>query len=147
MNMKHETKRTRGKIYLAISAILAALALALVVSAQETKSQEQVAGRKESMPSMMGMMEQCQQQCNSSMKQCQIMMSKLREVRNSSDAAKMRAAIDDAVNMCARVNQNMSTCMANMTNSCMGMMRMMERMHGGMDKGDIMRSDNPTGRQ
>ncbi len=140
--MKNETKKTNGKIRIAVVTSIAALGLAFLVQAQDTDSPRQRAGGRDSMPSMMGMMEQCQKQCDDGMKQCRDVMAKLREARDSNDAAKMRAAIDDSLKMCEQMSGNMSECMKNMTNSCMGMMRMMERMHGGMmGKGMMQQGD------
>jgi len=147
--MRNDTKGAGRKICVAIGLTLTTLVLGLVVSAQETKLQDENSKHGDSMPSMMGMMDQCQKQSASTMKQCQSMMGKLREARDSNDATKMRAAIDDAIATCANMNKNTSNSLENMTNSCMSMMRMMEMMHGGSmgTGGSMMRPEGPTGRQ
>src|SRR5260221_211639 len=117
--MKNKKDVICRNLNVAISVILTALALALVVSAQETKPAGPPTEQRDSRPSMPRMMQQFQTQCTSSMKQFQTMMSKLREARASNDAARMRAAIDDALAIGASMNKNMEK----MTNSCMSMTR------------------------
>lgn len=129
--MRSEGKRNIGKT-LAMTAILFGLVIAFAARAQESEPQDRRSGQNDSMPSMMEMMEHCQRVSDSSMKQCQVVRSKLSEARNSDDPEKMRSAIDDALQACAEMSQNVSGSMDEMMNSCRGMMRMMEMMHGGM---------------
>ena len=115
-----------------------AFALALVLHAQAPKAQDQSQAQRDSAPSMQGMMEQCEKQCNGTMQQCDAVMSRLREARDSNDAAKMRSAIDETLKMCEEMKGMMSQCTEENRKACMAMMDMMGQMHGGMM--------SPTGR-
>jgi len=110
-----------------------AFALALVLQAQAPKSQEQATTPpRESTPSMQSMMDQCAKQCDGTMQQCDAAISRLREARDSNDAAKMRSAIDEVLKMCEQMKGMMSQCTEENRKACMEMMDMMGRMHGGM---------------
>lgn len=111
---------------------IVAFAFALMLHAQAPKSQGQSTTPGDSTPSMQGMMDQCAKQCDGTMQQCDAMMGKLREARDSNNAAKMRSAIDDALKTCERMKGMMSQCTEENRKACMAMMDMMSRMHGGM---------------
>ncbi len=69
------------------------------------------------------MMKQCKTQCRQTTASIDKTMKQMDEAKQSNDPAKMRAAINDA-------EKNLSG-MKNHMNTCMNMMDMMQKMHGG----------------
>lgn len=132
--MKNELKRSIGKTA-AITAILFGLVIALGARAHDSEPQEGRSGQNDTMPSMMEMMEHCQQVADKTMEQCQEIRNELTAARDSGDPERMRAAIDNALQACAKMSQSVSGSMKEMMNTCRGMMGMMEMMHGGMMMG------------
>lgn len=122
-------------------AIVAAAAFTPLAQTQAPRSQGQARPGDETKPSMQGMMDQCAKECDRTMQQCDAVMSRLREARDSNDAAKMRAAINETLKMCEQMKGMMSQCTEENRKACMQMMDMMGRMHGGM----MMHSDAGSG--
>lgn len=74
--------------------------------------------------SMDDMMKECRTHCQTTTASIDQLTTKMEAAKQSNDPAQMRAALDEAQKPLTEMKEHMT--------GCMGMMSMMEKMHGGM---------------
>jgi hypothetical protein len=104
-----------------VLATLIGMAGTFVITALVVAQQPATPGQ---MPSMAQMMQECQTHCQATTAAVDQMMQRMGEAKQSNDPAQMRTALEAAQQPLAEMKEHMTTCM--------GMMGMMQRMHGGM---------------
>jgi hypothetical protein len=108
------TRITTQRIFLGLAGTLL---LAALVAAQQS-------GMEGPRPSMETMMQACQGHCQETTASIDQLMTTMDRAQQSNDPAQMREALVQAQKPLAAMKNHMT--------SCMGMMSMMQQMHGGM---------------
>ncbi len=83
-------------------------------------------------PSLKSLMEETQKMDRDAVKQCGAILQYLQQARGTGDAAQMRAYVDQAYSVAAKLNRTLAESADRNQAAFTEMMRRLEQLHGGM---------------